>query len=113
MSSLPVHYRVVGDDDYMLEITVGSDGAFVVNSGDHTSHKPRHGMLDQVQRERLTAVLAGLGPSRDHPAPAGAPGFMAALTLGEGADVRVFRFWEGALDEEPQLRAAVRELDVI
>ncbi len=113
MSSLPVHYRVVGDDDYMLEITVGSDGAFVVNSGDHTSHKPRHGMLDQVQRERLTAVLAGLGPSRDHPAPAGAPGFMAALTLGEGADARVFRFWEGALDEEPQLRAAVRELDVI
>jgi hypothetical protein len=69
--------------------------------------------LDKVQRERLAAALAPLGPSRDHPAPADAPGFMAELTLGEGADARVFRFWEGALDEEPQLQAAVRELEVI
>jgi hypothetical protein len=113
MSSFPVHYRVVGEFDYMLEVTVDPDGAFTVNSGDHTSHAPRHGTLDRHQRERLQAALAHLGESRDHPAPDGAPGFMAELTLGAGADGRVFRFWEGALDEELALKAVVRELELI
>ena len=113
MSSFPVHYRVVGEFEYMLEVTVDRDGGFVVNSGDHTSHKPRHGTLDRHGRERLQAVLEQLGEPRDHPAPDGAPGFMAELTLGEGGEARVFRFWEGALDEELALKAVVRELEVI
>jgi hypothetical protein len=38
---------------------------------------------------------------------------MAELTVGDGLTVRHYRFWEGALDEEPDLKALVRELEVI
>ncbi|WP_295391092.1 hypothetical protein [uncultured Thiodictyon sp.] len=110
MSPFPLSYRVVGEDDYMLEIGVDTAGAFVVNRGDHTSHKPRHGQLSRQQQDDLSAVLRDLGEPRERPAPAGASGFMAELTLGEGGEAQVYRFWEGALDEDPALKAAVREL---
>jgi signal transduction histidine kinase len=113
MSAFPLSYRVVGDDDYMLEINIDPAGAFVVNSGEHTSHEPRAGTLTSEQRERLLKVLGGLGNAREHPAPEGAPGFMAELTLGEGGAARTFRFWEGALDQEPDLKVVVRELELI
>lgn len=113
MSAFPLSYRVVGDDDYMLEINIDPAGAFVVNSGEHTSHEPRAGTLTSEQRERLLKVLGGLGNPREHPAPEGAPGFMAELTLGEGGALRAFRFWEGALDQEPDLKAVIRELELI
>jgi hypothetical protein len=113
MSAFPVSYRVVGEYDYMLDVRVDHDGGYVVNTGDHTSHEPRSGTLGQAQRERLAGALESLGASRDLPAPEGADGFMATLTVGSGADARVFHFWEGALEEDTALRAAVRELDLI
>lgn len=113
MSFPPVHYRVVGQDDYMLDITLNSSGDYRVDCGDHTSHKPRQGRLDDARRAGLQRLLADLGAPREHPAPVGATGFMAELTVGDPSDRRHYRFWEGALDEEPDLRALVRALEVI
>ncbi|MGB5835303.1 MAG: hypothetical protein WBG92_25410 [Thiohalocapsa sp.] len=112
--SLPrIRYRVVGQDDYMLTITVDTDGSFAIDSGEYTSHKPTHGTIDEAHRERLKTALDGIGNSRDHPAPDGATGFMADLTVGDGAAVRRYHFWEGALDQEPDLKALVRALEVL
>jgi hypothetical protein len=113
MSNLPLSYRVVGQDDYMLEIDVDATGAFRVNSGDHTSHEPRDGVLSPIQMVQLMELIDCLGAAREHPAPDGATGFMAVLTLGAGETACQYRFWEGALDEEPDLAAVVRALEVI
>jgi len=113
MSAFPLSYRVQGEDDYMLEITIDDAGAFVINSGDHNSHEPRHGTLSRNQREQLLAALEGLGEPREHPAPEGAADFTAQLILGKGPQARRYRYWEGALEEDPALQAAVRELELI
>ncbi|HSO82611.1 hypothetical protein [Thiocapsa sp.] len=112
--SLPrVHYRVVGQDDYTLEIILEPTGAYRVDCGDHTSHKPRQGALDERQTREITALLDALGAPREHPAPAGATGFIAELTLGAPPDARVYRVWEGELAEEPDVMALIRALEVI
>lgn len=112
--SLPrVHYRVVGQDDYMLEITLEPNGAFRVDSGDHTSHKPRQGVLDAQQTREITALIDTLGAPREHPAPEGATGFVAELILGEPPQARLYRVWEGEMGEEPDIMALIRALEVI
>ena len=108
-----VHYRVVGEDDYALEITLEPTGAYRVDCGDHTSHKPRQGVLDERQTREIAALIAALGEPREHPAPAGATGFIAELTLGAPHDARVYRVWEGELAEEPDVMALIRALEVI
>jgi hypothetical protein len=108
-----INYRVVGQDDYMLIIEVDPDGHFVIDYGDYTSRKPVRGTIDAEHRERLTAALDAIGESREHPAPEGTTGFMAELTVGDGPTVRYFRFWEGALDDEADLKGLVRELEVL
>jgi hypothetical protein len=115
MPHLPLSYRVVGEDDYMLEIEVAADGCFSINSGDHTSHKPRRGSLTPSQKVRLSDLLDQIGDPREHLAPVGASGFMATLTLGDAGpgQIRKFRFWEGALLEDPGLEAVVRALEVL
>jgi hypothetical protein len=117
MSIFPLSYRVIGQFDYMLEISVRADGGFCINCGDHTSHEPRTGKLDKARRTTLeglmTRVVERLGQSWTSPAPEDAEGFNAVLALGEGPEQLVYRFWEGALEEQPELEAAVRELEVI
>jgi len=113
MSYLPLSYRVVGEDDYMLEIEVADDGRFRINSGDHTSHEPRRGILTAGQHSDLIGLLERLGGPREHPAPTEAPGFIATLTLGGIGKSHIFRFWEGALAEDPDLEALVRALEVL
>jgi hypothetical protein len=111
MPHLPLSYRVVGEDDYMLEIEVAANGDFEINSGDYTSHEPRRGTLTASQKANLSTLLGQLGRARDHPAPVGTLGFIATLSLdGEG---QVFRFWEGALVDDPSLEAVVRALEVL
>jgi hypothetical protein len=114
MTDLPrIRYHVVGEDDYMLVITVDGDGSFCIDCGDYTSRAPKHGTIDQAQRKQLLAALDGLGDSRTHPAPEGASGFVAELTVGDGPTVRHYRFWEGVLEEQPDLKALVRTLEVL
>ncbi|MCG6897543.1 MAG: hypothetical protein LJE61_06915 [Thiocapsa sp.] len=113
MSLTRTHYRVVGQDDYMLDITVEPTGAYRVDCGDHTSHKPRQGRLDGRQVGELTRLIDALGTPQEHAAPEGATGFMAELTLGVPPDVRVYRVWEGAMDKVPDVMALVRALEVI
>lgn len=108
-----IRYRVVGQDDYMLNIDLTEGGHFVIDAGDYTSHKPAEGTLTRRQAEELAALIEQLGPPREHPAPAGATGFIAELTVGDGPTVRHYRFWEGALDEEPDIRNLVRALEVL
>jgi hypothetical protein len=110
----PIRYEVVGQDDFMLEIRIRADGSYQVNAGDYTSHAPRKGVLDRERAASIEAALASLGEPREHRAPEGAEGFMAVLVVGEPtARPRVYRFWEGALDEEPDLRALVRQLELL
>ncbi len=113
MAMVPLFFQVVGQDDYMLEIHVDRDGGYVVNSGTYTSATPRSGVLTPAQKAELTKALAGLGSPSDHAAPSGAEGFMAELTVGDADEARVYRFWEGALDEDPHLRTVVRQLELI
>lgn len=112
--SLPhVHYRVVGQDDYTLEISVEPSGSYRVDCGDHTSHKPRQGKLDGAKSRELARLIEALGSPREHPAPAGASGFMAELRVGDPATERVYRVWEGELQQEPDVMALIRALEVI
>ena len=113
MSNLPLSYRVVGQDDYMLGIVVDASGHYRIDSGDYASHTPRTGTLSPPQIVELAALSQALGSPRDHPSPEGASGFMATLTLGEGTGERCWRFWEGALAEDPALERLVRFLEVI
>ncbi len=113
MPHLPLSYRVVGEDDYMLEIEVAANGDFEINSGDYTSHEPRRGTLTASQKANLSTLLGQLGRARDHPAPAGTLGFMASLSLGGQGQTQVFRFWEGALVDDPGLEAVIRALEVL
>ena len=113
MSLSSIHYRVVGQDDYMLVIDVDAAGNFVIDFGDHTSHKPTRGTIDGAHRARLSKALEALGPPREHPAPEGATGFIAELAVGSGPTLRHYRFWGGALEDEPDLKALVRELEVL
>lgn len=112
--SLPhLRYRVVGQDDYMLEIIMEPTGAYRVDCGDHTSHKPRQGMLDANQIREIGHLIDALGAPREHPAPAGATGFMAELTLGHPPESRVYRVWEGEMEQEPDVLALIRALEVV
>ncbi|WP_296806050.1 hypothetical protein [Thiocapsa sp.] len=112
--SLPrVYYRVVGQDDYALEITLEPTGAYRVDCGDHTSHKPRQGVLDERRTREIAALIDALGDQREHPAPEGATGFIAELTIGTPPDTRLYRVWEGELAEEPDVMALIRALEVI
>ncbi len=112
--SLPrMHYRVVGQDDYMLDITLESDGSYRVDCGDHTSHEPRRGKLEASQIKTLSDLVGALGAPREHPAPTGATGFLAELSVGEPPATRVYRVWEGELQQEPDIMALIRALEVI
>ncbi|WP_254045146.1 hypothetical protein [Thiohalocapsa sp. ML1] len=113
-ATLPrIQYRVVGQDDYMLNIDVAEDGSFIIDAGDYTSHKPVHGAVSPAQMEELGALLAALGEPAEHPAPEDANGFTAELTVGNGPAVRHWRFWEGAMDQVPELSRLVRALEVL
>lgn len=113
MPITPLHYRVVGQDDYMLDIHIDASGAYRIDCGDHTSHEPRQGELSVPEQARIEALIQALGQPREHPAPEGATGFLAELHLGSPPRLASYRFWEGALDEEPDLRDLVRALEVI
>ncbi len=108
-----IRFCVVGQDDYMLNIDLNEDGSFVIDYGDYTSHKPKRGTVDEEHAEHIRAAVEQLGEPRALAAPEGAAGFVAELTLGGGPSVRHYRFWEGVLEGEPDLKRLVRALEVL
>jgi hypothetical protein len=64
-----------------------------------------------VQQNQLLAAVRALGIPREHPMPEGATAFEARLTIGEPGAEAVYAFWEGALAEDAELNALVRQLE--
>lgn len=108
---VPISYQVVGEEDYALKISIGSDGGYVVDSGTYTSQPPRKGQLDAGQEEQLIDAIRQLGIPREHPMPEGGNAFEAQLVVGEPGAEATYVFWEGALEEDPELNALIRLLE--
>ena len=110
---VPIKYQVVGEEDYAFEVQISSTGAYVINSGTYTSQPPRSGTLNREQEESLLEAIKSLGIPVEHPKPANSDAFQAHLTVGEGEDAVTYPFWEGALEDDADLRRLVRLLEVL
>ena len=110
---VPIKFQVVGEEDYAFEVEIGSTGAYVVNSGTYTSQPPRSGTLSREQAEELLAAIKALGIPAEHPKPESSHAFQAQLTVGQGEDAVTYPFWEGALEDDADLRRLVRLLEVL
>jgi len=108
---VPIRYEVVGEEDYSLRTTIGSDGAFVVESGSYTRQPPRKGQLSGDQEAGLIDAVKALGLPREHPMPEGATAFEAHLTIGEPGEEVNYAFWEGALEEDAELNSLIRLIE--
>ena len=76
-----IKYLVVGEEDYAFGVKISSAGEYEVNSGTYTTEPPRKGT------------------------------FEAHLTIGEGNEAVTCSFWEGALEEDPELNDLVQLLE--
>ena len=110
---VPIKFQVVGEEDYAFEVHISNTGAYVVNSGTYTSQPPRSGTLSREQEEELLAAIKALGIPAEHPKPPSSDAFQAHLTVGEGEDAVTYPFWEGALEDDADLRRLVRLLEVL
>ncbi len=110
---VPIKFQVVGEEDYAFAVEIDSTGAYVVNSGTYTSQPPRTGTLTSEQEEQLLAAIKALGIPNEHPRPAGVEAFEAHLTVGEDQEAVSYPFWEGALEEDADLKRLVRLLEVL
>jgi hypothetical protein len=109
----PIRYQVVGEEDYMLEISIFDNGEFVINSGTYTSERPRKGRMSGEQESQMKAAVEALGLPREHPLPEGSAAFMATLTIGREGEEASYRFWEGALEEDEELKRLVRLMELL
>ena len=110
---VPIEYRVVGEEDYALAISIDSHGEYVVESGTYTSEPPRKGQLDEAQEQGLIKAIKALGLPRAHPLPEGVTAFEAQLTVGGPGEEAHYVFWEGALEEDEKLRTLIRLLELL
>jgi hypothetical protein len=108
-----INYRVVGEEDYALEVKISSTGEYEVNSGTYTTEPPRKGTLTREQEVDLLAAIKTLGIPAEHPVPRGGAAFEAHLTIGDGDEAVSYSFWEGALEEDQKLNDLVRLLEKI
>ena len=110
---IPIKYQVVGQEEYMLDIQIESDGEFTFNSGTYASEEPRKGKLTEQQESEILAAVKALGLPTEHPMPAGADAFEARLTVGEHDSEVTYVFWEGALQEDEKLNTVIRLLELL
>lgn len=110
---VPIKYQVVGEEEYAFRLEINDLGEFVIDTGTYTTQKRRSGSLTAQQRSDLVAAIKNLGIPGEHPMPAGAEAFQSKLEIGEEGDTLVYPFWEGALEEDPKLRALIRMLEVL
>ena len=110
----PLRYHVVGEEDYAFEITIDASGRYHISGGTYTSDRPRSGQLTPDQEQALEHAIEGLGQPVEHPAPEdAAEAFLSQLTLGAGDSVQIYPFWQGALQEDPQLQHLIQLLEMI
>jgi hypothetical protein len=110
---VPIKFQVVGEEDYAFEVEITTSGAYVVNSGTYTSQPPRSGTLSREQEDELLSAIKALGIPGEHPKPANSDAFEARLTVGENEDAVNYPFWEGALEDDVELKHLVRLLEVL
>ena len=109
---IPIHYQVVGEEDYAFVINIDHDGNFHIDSGSYTTEPPREGKLTPAQQSELIEAVHSLGIPQPHDMPEGAAdAFRAQLRIGEGADAVTYPFWEGALEEDSALEQLIRLLE--
>jgi hypothetical protein len=113
MFMISISYQVVGEEDYAFRLAIDSSGDYQVTGGTYTSEPPRRGKLNKEQEEALAAAIKALGVPREHPMPEGGAAFEACLTLGQGDEAMTYSFWEGALEEDAELRTLVRLLETL
>ncbi len=110
----PIKYQVVGEEDYAFVISINQQGEYSISSGTYTSEPPRSGKLTPEQENSIVDAIHALGIPDEHPMPEGAAdAFEAKLIIGEGSDVLVYPFWEGALEEDSKLQSLVRLLELL
>jgi len=109
----PIRYQVVGEEDYALVVEISESGEFSISSGTYTTDKPRKGRVTEEQETEIRRAVDALGLPREHPMPEGSTAFMATLTLGPEGEAATYRFWEGALEEDAELKTLVRLLELL
>lgn len=110
----PLHFHVVGEEDYAFDIKIDTHGQYHISGGTYTSDRPRSGQLTQGQKQALENAIIALGSLEEHQAPQdAADAFRARLTLGEGESANIYPFWQGALQEDSKLQNLIRLLEMI
>lgn len=109
----PIRYQVVGEEDYAVVIEIAQTGEFSIEGGTYTTDKPRKGLMTGEQEEGIRQAVQALGLPTEHPPPEGSAAFIATLTLGTGGDAVTYRFWEGALEQDAELKNLVRQLELL
>lgn len=107
----PITYQVVGEEEYALKIVIDQDGDFVIHSGTYATLAPRTGTLDASQRAEILEAVQALGTPTAHPMPTEGHAFEAQLTVGTPGQESTYVFWEGALEEDPELNDLIRKLE--
>jgi len=110
---VPIKFQVVGEEDYAFDVEIDESGEYRLSGGTYTSEPPRSGRLSDTQEAELLAAIEALKTPGDHPMPHQATAFEASLTIGAQADAKTYRFWEGALEEDAQLKRLVRLLEAL
>jgi hypothetical protein len=113
VSMIPINDQVTGEEEYSFRIEIDVDGNYVVYTGSYAAQKPRSGKLTAHQASELQHAVASLGTSIEHPGLGEGQAFEAKLIVGEGEQPIVYRFWEGALEEDEKRSTLVRQLEVI
>ena len=110
---IPIKFQVVGEEDYVFEVTIRESGEYQVVSGTYTSEPPRKGTLTSEQEEKLRSAIESFGVPESHPMPEGGEAFEAHLTIGAEGEAVQYVFWEGAMEEDEKLKTLVRLLEML
>jgi len=110
---VPIKFQVVGEEDYAFDVEIDESGEYRLSGGTYTSEPPRSGRLSDTQEAELLAAIGALATPGEHPMPRQAAAFEASLTIGGQADAKTYRFWEGALEEDAQLKRLIRLLEAL
>ena len=110
---IPLRFLVVGEEDYAVDVDIRENGEYRLSGGTYTSQPPRSGRLTGTQEAELLAAIEALTAPGEHRKPFEAAAFEATLTIGAQGEAKTYRFWEGALEKNVQLKRLVRLLETL